>query len=157
MLATFLTGLVAGLFYAYQCSVIGGLGKVDDKAYLMAFQYINKAILNTWFFLSFIGCMLLLTIAVLLSKSSGMQSDFYFLLVAAFVYVSGVFGVTVFCNVPLNNALENFDIHSASNGEMYKFRKFFEPSWNRYNLIRTIASTLSFLLCLFSMLKNCKL
>lgn len=154
ILATFLTGLVAGLFYAYQCSVIGGLGKLGDKDYLAAFQYINRVILNPWFFASFMGCILVLSIAICLSNRSGLQSDFYFLIAATIVYVVGVFGVTVFCNIPLNNALENFNIKSASTEEMDKFRKFFEPAWNRYNLIRTFASTCSFLLCLLSMFKN---
>lgn len=157
ILATFLTGLVAGLFYAYQCSVIGGLGKLDDKAYLTAFQHINRVILNPWFFSSFMGCMVVLPVAAWLSNSAGTQSGFYLLLAAAIVYVVGVFGVTIFCNVPLNNALEKFNINGASTGEIHKFRKFFEPPWNRYNLIRTVASAFSFLLCILSMLKNCRL
>lgn len=154
ILVTLLTGLAAGLFYAYQCSVIGGLGQLGDKTYLMAFQSINRVILNPWFFASFMGCLLVLPLATWLSHSSGTQSSFYFLLAATLVYFVGVFGVTIFCNVPLNNAVENFNIGTASAGEMLELRKLFEMPWNRYNLIRTLAAVLSFLLCTLSILKK---
>lgn len=154
ILATLLTGLVAGLFYAYHCSVIGGLGQLGDKAYLMAFQSINKVILNPWFFASFLGCLLVLPLASWLSHASGTQVSFYFLLAATLVYFFGVFGITMFGNVPLNNAVENFNIDRASAGEMLELRKLFEIPWNKYNLIRTLSAVLSFLLCIISVLKN---
>lgn len=54
IIAVVLTGLVAGLLYGYACSVTGGLGRLPDADYLSAFQSINKAIQNPWFFISFI-------------------------------------------------------------------------------------------------------
>ncbi len=53
--AALLTGLAAGLFYSYACSVTGALGRLPDREYVMAFQSINTAILNAWFFASFMG------------------------------------------------------------------------------------------------------
>ena len=58
--AILLTGLVAGLFYGYDCSVIKGLGNLQDDHYLQLFQSINKEIQNPYFFVSFIGSMLVL-------------------------------------------------------------------------------------------------
>lgn len=161
LLATLLTGLIAGLFYAYQCSVIGGLGQLGDKAYVMAFQSINKVILNPWFFASFMGCLLVLPLASWLSyglpagqAGSGTQGSFYFLLVATLVYFVGVFGVTIFGNVPLNETLANFNVETASAKELFSLRQSFEIAWNKYNLIRTLAAVLSFLLCILSILKK---
>ncbi len=49
-----LTGLSAGLFYAYACSVNSGLGRLPDREYLAAMQSINREILNPVFFAGFL-------------------------------------------------------------------------------------------------------
>lgn len=152
LIAVLLTGLVAGLFYSYACSVTGGLGKLSDKEYLAAFQAINKAILNPWFFASFMGCLLVLPLTSWLSYSAGGNTPFYFQLSATLVYFIGVFGVTIFANVPLNNAVGNFNIGTASVKEIFAQRELFEAPWNKYNMIRTVAAILSFLLAILSIL-----
>lgn len=43
-------GLLAGLFYAYACSVMPGLGRADDRTLVDAMQQIDKAIENPVFF-----------------------------------------------------------------------------------------------------------
>ena len=63
LLATvILTGLSAGLFYAWQVSVIPGTKKVFDHTYIEVMQSINRAILNPAFFLIFFGSLFLLSI-----------------------------------------------------------------------------------------------
>ena len=113
-----LTGLVAGLFYGYDCSVIRGLGALPDKSFLSAFQSINREILNLYFFISFMGSLLLLPLATWLNYNSGISNSFYFLLAATLIYAIAVFGVTVFGNVPLNNILDQFNIEKASPAEL---------------------------------------
>ncbi|MFC6196062.1 DUF1772 domain-containing protein [Dyadobacter subterraneus] len=108
------TALIAGLFYAYSCSVNPGLGKLPDKEYLAAMQSINVAILNPVFMLSFIGTLVLLPLAACQFYSQSLSTRFIFLIVAALIFITGTFGVTIFGNVPLNNALAAFDINSAS-------------------------------------------
>ncbi|MGH3838754.1 MAG: hypothetical protein ACRDSG_06445 [Pseudonocardiaceae bacterium] len=53
--ATLATGLQAGLYYAFAVSVMPGLRRIDDRAFVEAMQQINVAIINPWFFLSFFG------------------------------------------------------------------------------------------------------
>lgn len=65
-----LTALVAGLFYAYSCSVSPGLGRLPDAGYLSAMQSINRAIQNPVFFISFLGCLILLPLSTYLHYSS---------------------------------------------------------------------------------------
>ncbi len=153
IIAVLLTGLVAGLFYSYAYSVTGGLGKLSDKEYLMAFQSINRAILNVLFFAGFIGSLIVLPVATWLSYNAGITFSFCLLLSATVIYVVGVFAVTIFGNVPLNNMLENFNINEASPQELFSLREKFEASWNKLNLIRTVAAVLSFLMAIFSVLK----
>lgn len=151
-IAILLTGLLAGLFYAYDCSVIKGLGNLQDETYLQSFQSINKAILNPYFFLSFMGCLLVLPVASWLSYKSG--TSFYLLIAASLIYFIGVFGVTVCCNVPLNEQLANFQISTATENEISAMRKAFETSWNTWHKIRTIASIVAFSLAVLSLFKQ---
>src|SRR4051794_32329354 len=53
--ATLTTGLVAGLFFAYSCSVMPALRGVDDRTFVDTMQRINVAIVNGWFLLAFLG------------------------------------------------------------------------------------------------------
>ena len=61
--ATLTTGLMAGLYYAYAISVMLGLSRTDDRTFLSAMQQINVAILNPWFFVSFLGALVFTALA----------------------------------------------------------------------------------------------
>lgn len=148
--AVLLTGLLAGLFYGYDCSVIKGLGNLPAKEYLSAFQSINKAILNPYFFISFMGSLVVLPIATWILYKGASPVTFCFLVAATIIYVIAVFGVTIFGNVPLNNALDVFDITTADAYSMEEMRLKFESSWNTLHHIRTYASMLAFLLTIIS-------
>ncbi len=154
VIAVLLTGLLAGLFYGYDCSVINGLGNLSDKEYLKAFQSINKSILNPYFFISFMGCLVVLPVAAWLSYKGVSPISFYFLLAATIINLIGVFGITVFGNVPLNNFLERFDISTSSAEAIAAMRQKFENSWNTLHHIRTYAVILSFLLTIISLSKK---
>ncbi len=150
--AVLLTGLLAGLFYGYSCSVNIGLGRLSDAEYLRAMQSINVSILNPVFFLSFLGALVLLPLASWINATASTEA-FYFLLSATIIYVIGVFGVTVAGNVPLNEALVRFTIDGASPQELLIQREKFELPWNNYHTIRTVAAILSFSLSLISIFK----
>ncbi|PBQ33275.1 hypothetical protein CNR22_16335 [Sphingobacteriaceae bacterium] len=152
--AILLTGLVAGLFYGYDCSVITGLGNLQDKEYLQAFQSINRAILNPYFFTSFMGSLVLLPVASYFSFKNGPGTSFYFLLSATLVYIIGVMGITLLGNVPLNTTLDQFNSVTASENDIKIMREKFESSWNNLHHWRTFSSVLSFLLCIVALLKK---
>lgn len=146
------TGLIAGLFYSWTVSVTPGLHKLADKEYILAFQAMNKAILNPLFFLSFMGTLILLPMATW--THYGDQNKFYFLLAATIVYVVGVFGVTVAGNVPMNESLAAFDVTSSSASEVASQRLMFESRWNVLNTIRTIGSIVSFGLIIIACMRH---
>lgn len=135
--------LMAGLFYAYSCSVVIGLGKLNDIEYLKAMQSINKEILNPVFFTAFLGILPLLPLNTYLHSQ---QPNFLLLVMAMIIYLVGVFGVTVAGNIPLNNGLENFNILSADNEAIQAQRALFENKWNKLNHIRTICSIITVVL-----------
>ena len=143
--AVILTGLSAGLFYAWQVSVIPGTRKVIDITYLETMQSINRAILNPAFFLIFFGSLILLGISSIYEFHAN-RWVFGLMLASSIIYLIGTFGVTVLGNVPLNNQLEVMKIAEAGAQEIAAFRQFYETHWNKLHLIRTASAVLSFLL-----------
>lgn len=144
LITAVLTALIAGLFYAYSCSVVLGLGKLSDTEYLKSMQSINREILNPVFFMSFMGTAVLLPVTTFLFR--GEQPVFIFLLLASAAYLIGVFGVTVAGNVPLNDMLDKFDISSSTAEAVKQMRGSFENRWNLLNTIRTVFSVISIVL-----------
>lgn len=147
-----LTALIAGLFYAYSCSVVLGLGKLNDSEYLKAMQNINREILNPVFFMSFMGTAVLLPVSTFLMR--GQQPAFIFLLLATLAYLIGVFGVTIVVNVPMNDTLDKFDISNSTMEAIKKMRENFENRWNFLNNIRTVFSVISITLVVCSCIWN---
>lgn len=141
IITTVLTALIAGLFYAYSCSVVLGLGKLSDAEYLKAMQNINREILNPVFFMSFMGTAILLPVSTFFLQ--GEQPVFIFLLLATLAYLIGVFGVTVVGNVPMNDQLDQFDIPGSTAEAIKQMRDNFENRWNFLNNIRTVFSVIS--------------
>jgi uncharacterized membrane protein len=154
VLTTLTTALIAGLFYAYSCSVNGGLAQLSDAHYILAMQSINKAIQNPMFFMSFMGTLFLLPISTYLHYNQDELNRFYLLLFATIFYLIGVIAITAFGNIPLNNALNDFSVQSADNEAITKARLGFESAWNSFHLIRTIASISSLILVILACLKN---
>jgi uncharacterized membrane protein len=150
LLAAFTTALIAGLFYSYSCSVNPGLGKLPDAGYMAAMQSINREILNPVFFMSFMGTLILLPVSTWMQYSNPAPTRFYLMLAATIIYAVGTFGITIMGNVPLNNALDSFDLQSASPDMIHQQRELFEKPWNRLHSIRTIANAIALLLVLLA-------
>ncbi|MFI6505653.1 DUF1772 domain-containing protein [Nonomuraea typhae] len=129
LIALTLTGLTAGLFYAYSMSVMWGLNAIDPAQAGAAMVSINKKILNPWLFITFMGSPVAALIAGLVSGS------LWFYLAAGVNFV-GSFLVTVAINVPMNNALDQ--------GKM-TFPQY-SPRWTAFNTLRTVALIASMVL-----------
>ena len=99
-----LTGLSAGLFYAWSVSVIPGMLKVNDTVYLESMQSINRAILNPAFFLIFFGSAIFLCLGSVYGLHLH-KGVFWLMLAASLCYLVGTLGVTIMGNVPLNLSL----------------------------------------------------
>lgn len=142
--AVTLTGLSAGLFYAWSVSVIPGTQKLTDTTYLETMQSINRAILNPAFYLIFFGSVILLGVAAITYYQN--RPTFWFVLLAGVVYLVGTFGVTAFGNVPLNDQLDVLDLTELYPAKLQQFRAYYETKWNRLHTIRTVFAVASFML-----------
>ena len=150
------SGLMAGLFYAYACSVNPGLGRLSDAGYLAAMQSINRAILNPVFLIVFMGAVIILPVGAYRIFERPAALPFYLLLAASIVYIVGVFGVTMAGNVPLNDRLDAFNLSTAAPEALTRMRAEFEGPWNAWNLVRTVAAILAFLLAALAYLTPLK-
>jgi uncharacterized membrane protein len=138
--ATVGAGLSAGLFYAYQVSVIRALAEVDDVTYVTSFRAINDKIQNPWFFATFLGTPPLIVAALVLNRRS--VEAVRALIGAGLVLNLALFGITVFGNVPLNDDLAGYEVITPETATIA--RSDFEEPWNRLHLVRTLAAVGSF-------------
>lgn len=140
--AALTTGLGAGLFYAYSCSVMPGLARVDDRSFIEVMQRINVAILNGWFMLSFLGALVLIGVAGVLALRAGSRALLPWI-VAAAAFQLAMLVITGAVSVPLNNRLAAAGApdHIADPAAV---RAAFESAWVKWNLIRTLTCTVSF-------------
>jgi len=140
-----LTGLSAGLFFAWSVSVIPGTQKVIDATYLETMQSINRAILNPTFFLVFFGALIFLSISSIYEFHTN-KVTFWLFLASSIFYLVGTVGVTALGNVPLNDQLDVLKLVEMNSDKMAEFRQYYESNWNRLHLIRTGFAIVSFIL-----------
>jgi uncharacterized membrane protein len=140
--ATITTGLMAGLYYAYACSVMLGLGRTDDRTFVSAMQQINVAIINPWFFVSFFGALVFTALAAVLHLRGEWQAVLPWIAAALVLYVATLV-ITIGFNVPLNNDLAAAGDPDRS-ADLAAVRERFEATWVRWNIARAVASTAAF-------------
>jgi uncharacterized membrane protein len=143
-LATLVTGLVAGVFYAYAISVNLGLAAQPDASYVATMQAINARIQNPLFFASFFGAVLFLLATLAAHIPRPRSGRFWLVALACALYIVGCFLLTVFVNVPLNEELARVAA-DASSDELSGARAAYEDPWNFWNGVRTVFSSMAFL------------
>jgi uncharacterized membrane protein len=145
VLATLTTGLIAGFFYAYACSVTLGTARLDDAEYIATMQAINATVRNPVFAFGFFGALLSLGLATALHLRHGWSPRAGLILLAFVTYALGGFALTFGISVPLNEELARVDL--AGTPEMLaQARQDYEGTWNLWNAIRTAFSSAAFLL-----------
>ncbi|MGQ0574646.1 MAG: anthrone oxygenase family protein [Pseudonocardia sp.] len=134
--AALASGLQAGVYYAFACSVIPGLRRGDPRVLVAALQQVNIAIVNPWFLATFLGAPLLAAVASALCLG---RPGFGWVL-AGFLLATATLVITVAVNVPLNNALAAAgDATTLADPAVVVDR--FEPAWSRWNAVRALTST----------------
>jgi uncharacterized membrane protein len=130
-------GLIAGVFFAFSTFVMNALARRPSAEGIAAMQSINITVINPWFMTAFLGtavACILLTISSLLRWS---QPGVIYLLVGSLLYFVGTFGVTMVCNVPLNDALAIADPKSTDGANLWAS---YLTNWTFWNHVRTAAA-----------------
>jgi uncharacterized membrane protein len=150
--AILLTGLMAGIFFTWSNAVKPGIGKLSDIEYLKALQSMNRVILNNTFRIIFLGAIIAVALVPVFYFNLYPKNIFWLFTFTLGIYWTGVFGVTILGNIPLNEILDKTNLESITIEESKALRRSIEVKWNNLNLIRSISSGLSFLLLIVSFL-----
>jgi len=145
IVATFLSSLVAGLLFSFAVVVMPGIKSLNDREFIRAFQVIDRVIQNNQpiFMLVWIGSALVLIASLWLGLKQLDGVEQTLMIVAALIYLFGVQLPTIVINVPLNNKLQTLDVDMVDESAHRSARERFEPRWNRWNLMRTVLSSLA--------------
>ncbi|HKL14499.1 MAG TPA: DUF1772 domain-containing protein [Balneolaceae bacterium] len=141
--AILLTGLSAGLLFAWQVSVIPGTKRVQDSVYIETMQKINRAIINPPFMVIFLGPLFLQIISFVLYWNT--SKTLWLILGASILYGIGTVIVTGLGNVPLNDKLDTLSLNDLIEKQMASERQYYEARWNRLHTVRTVFAVLSFI------------
>lgn len=141
--ATMTTGLVAGVFGLYSHTIMRGLAKTDDRTFVVAFQSIDRAIINPWFMVSFGGALLFTIAAAVLHLKKDVRGPLPWIVLALALYLVA-FVITIAVHVPLNDAIKAAGDPDRI-GNLAEVRgQFHEARWAAWNLVRTITTTVAF-------------
>lgn len=149
--ATVVTGLMAGFFFAYACSVMVGLARTGDRTFIEAMQWINATVRNAAFGPAFFGA-LALTVAAALVTVVRRHPARRWVVTAAVLY-AGAFVVTMAFAVPLNDQLAAAG-PAAALTDAAEVREAYEDPWVRWNLIRTALNTAALVALVTALLRH---
>jgi uncharacterized membrane protein len=143
------SGLVAGIFFAFSTFVMPALGRILPEQGIAAMQSISITVLNPAFFIAFLG-----TGAVCLALAAGSyvwwgEASGKLVLAASLIYLVGCIGVTMVCNVPLNNALAAAQPNTPEAATLWSR---YLNTWTAWNHLRTVAPLLSAILFMAALL-----
>src|SRR5680860_36038 len=138
VLALLTTGLMSGLYLTFSISVLPGIARTDDSTFVAAMRGMNVAILNPAFAIIFGGPLVLDIVAVAsrLPDGSVVSGGIGWILTALVLYIATLV-ITGVVNVPLNNRLNTTEPPEAA-------RALFERAWVRWNVVRSVVCTASF-------------
>lgn len=125
--------LLGGLYFAFSAFIMTALRDVG-AAGIAAMNSVNRVILKSAFMPLFFGttlaCAALAVIGLMRLPSPGSL----WLIAGGLLYVAGMFAVTMFCNVPLNNALQAVTTESRTGTAIWND---YLRRWTRWNHVRT--------------------
>ncbi|MBO6639721.1 MAG: DUF1772 domain-containing protein [Roseitalea sp.] len=140
---------VGGVFLAFSDFIMRSLALTGGRGGIEAMQIINREVFRWVFMALFLGMAAVSPIiagygAFGLSGPAGMLVT-----LAGLVYLIGCFSVTVFFNVPMNEALGRMEMSSDTTRDYWL--QTYVSRWTFWNSVRTIACALSAALLLFGL------
>jgi uncharacterized membrane protein len=128
-------GLVAGVFFAFSTFVMPALKRLTPERGIAAMQSINELAVTPAFMTALFGtavaCLGLAAWTVISPNGSATT----LVLLGGALYLVGAIGVTVVCNVPLNNRLAKLHPQSAAS-----YWDDYLTQWTAWNHLRTLAA-----------------
>lgn len=139
IISTLFFGAIFGFFYAWICSTMWAFDTLYPRLAIEVMQVVNEHVQNLVFFLGFMLPPLLGILAAVALFFEGQRKSAAWFLAASVVYFCGVLLLTMLANVPLNEDLAALAI-PADSGEAGAIWEAFSPSWQMWNIMRTVFS-----------------
>lgn len=131
-----ISGLMAGLYFAFSVVIMKSLAELPALDGAKAMNKINDVILNTVFMPLFFGSTLWFAGLIVWSFADWQEGRSMIEVSAAVIYIIGMFLVTAFGNVPLNNKLQQ----SEENEQILILAwEEYLHKWTRLNHLRTLS------------------
>ena len=131
------SGLVAGVFLAFSDFVMKSLRTATPAGGIESMQIINRKVYGSVFLALLMGMAAasLLLVALAYLRVPGPASAW--ILAGGTLYLTGVFFVTMVCNVPMNKRLDVMDPNAAATASYWAE---YVSSWTFWNHVRSVAS-----------------
>jgi len=147
LVSVVLLALAAGVFYAYEVSVMRGFAILADREFIRAMQAVNATVRNLHFGLVFFGAAVACAAALLLHLPSWRTRAAAGAISGAILYLVGGLLLTVSINVPMNEWLASLGPADAI-GDAAAVRSGYEARWVFWNQVRMVCSIGAFALML---------
>ena len=140
---------VGGVFLAFSDFIMRSLARTGGEGGIEAMQVINREVFRWVFMALFLGLVpvSMIIVGYTVTNSGGMAG--IVMALAGLIYLCGCFGVTLFFNVPMNEALAGMEF-SDNVTEDY-WTQIYVPRWTFWNTVRTLACAVSAALLLLGL------
>ncbi|MAW85420.1 MAG: hypothetical protein CMJ42_02700 [Phyllobacteriaceae bacterium] len=141
--------LVGGVFLAFSDFIMRALSVTSGQGGAEAMQAINREVYRWVFMVLFLG---MAPVSLLIAAYGAIvvgQGPGTMMILAGLTYLVGCFGVTVFFNVPMNEALAGME--ASADAALDYWNRTYLPRWTFWNTVRAAACALSAALLLFSL------
>ena len=130
------TGLMAGVYFSFSVFIMKSFHALPPLQGAQAMNKINDVIVNTGFLPLFFGSTLWYAGLIVWAFTDWRGQSSWLVITAALIYILGMFAVTAFGNVPLNNRLKE----SAENEDsLTRYWGEYQQRWTRLNHVRTLS------------------
>ena len=138
--STLSCALVTGFVFTYAVIVMPGLAKLTDKEFIRAFQVTDELIQNNQpiFMIVWVGSVISVISTLIVSLMRPYSVETVLVIIAGFVYLLGVQGLTVLVHLPLNRRIQTVNAEEWDASALREERLSFETRWIRFNWIRTL-------------------
>ncbi|MGB1773698.1 MAG: DUF1772 domain-containing protein, partial [Arenicellales bacterium] len=138
--STLSCALVTGFVFTYAVIVMPGLAKLADKEFIRAFQVTDGVIQNNQpiFMIVWVGSLISVISTLIVSLMGPYSVETVLVIIAGFVYLLGVQGLTVLVHLPLNRRIQTVNVEERDASALREERLLFESRWIRFNWIRTL-------------------
>ncbi len=139
LISLLLIGAIFGFFYAWVCSTMWGLDQANPKVAIAAMQAMNASVRNAAFAPAFFATPFALLVTAILAFRLCRRDAAYAFGAAALIYLCGGLLLTMWVNVPMNEALAGIVV-PTDEALAQTIWQDYSSVWQQWNLARTLAS-----------------